>query len=154
MATAIDRPAAGAITDQKKRYTAGVLKYRQMGYWDADYVPKATDTVCLFRITPRDGVDPVEAATTVAGEASTATDRTRSSSPIQARAAVLPSVPRSTGSPLPVACATPDRARQRHASRRYAAPDRVLTREDLTTIEGADLWASRVSRLAAATTAN
>ena len=30
----------GVITDAKKRYSAGVLKYRQMGYWDADYVPK------------------------------------------------------------------------------------------------------------------
>ena len=73
MATALDTPAAGAIKDQKKRYTAGVLKYRQMGYWDADYVPKATDTVCLFRITPQDGVDPIEAAAAVAGESSTAT---------------------------------------------------------------------------------
>ncbi len=50
-----------------------MLKYRQMGYWDADYVPKDTDTICLFRITPQDGVDPVEAAAAVAGESSTAT---------------------------------------------------------------------------------
>jgi ribulose-bisphosphate carboxylase large chain len=50
-----------------------VLKYRQMGYWDADYVPKDTDTLCLFRITPQEGVDPVEAAAAVAGESSTAT---------------------------------------------------------------------------------
>ena len=64
---------AGVITDAKKRYSAGVLKYRQMGYWDADYVPKDTDTICLFRITPQDGVDPVEAAAAVAGESSTAT---------------------------------------------------------------------------------
>jgi hypothetical protein len=34
----------GVITDAKKRYSAGVLKYRQMGYWDADYQPKDTDT--------------------------------------------------------------------------------------------------------------
>jgi hypothetical protein len=34
----------GVITDAKKRYSAGVLKYRQMGYWDGDYVPKDTDT--------------------------------------------------------------------------------------------------------------
>ena len=61
------------ITDKKKRYSAGVLKYRQMGYWDADYVPKDTDTICLFRITPQEGVDPVEAAAAVAGESSTAT---------------------------------------------------------------------------------
>ncbi|MEY4414579.1 MAG: hypothetical protein RIQ53_1872, partial [Pseudomonadota bacterium] len=61
------------ITDQKKRYSAGVLKYRQMGYWVPDYVPKETDTLCLFRITPQEGVDPVEAAAAVAGESSTAT---------------------------------------------------------------------------------
>src|SRR5580692_6392228 len=65
--------APTAITDSKKRYRAGVLKYRQMGYWEPDYQPKATDTVCLFRITPQDGVDPVEAAAAVAGESSTAT---------------------------------------------------------------------------------
>jgi len=46
---------ATAITDAKRRYKAGVLKYRQMGYWEPDYVPKATDTVCLFRITPQEG---------------------------------------------------------------------------------------------------
>jgi ribulose-bisphosphate carboxylase large chain len=62
-----------AITDAKRRYRAGVIKYRQMGYWDPDYVPKATDTICLFRITPQDGVDPIEAAAAVAGESSTAT---------------------------------------------------------------------------------
>jgi ribulose-bisphosphate carboxylase large chain len=64
---------SGVITDAKKRYSAGVLKYRQMGYWDADYVPKDTDTLCLFRITPQEGVDPIEAAAAVAGESSTAT---------------------------------------------------------------------------------
>ncbi len=61
------------ITDAKTRYSAGVLKYRQMGYWVPDYVPKDTDTICLFRITPQDGVDPEEAAAAVAGESSTAT---------------------------------------------------------------------------------
>src|SRR5258708_36626681 len=64
---------ATAITDAKRRYKAGVLKYRQMGYWEPDYVPKATDTVCLFRITPQEGVDPIEAAAAVAGGSSTAT---------------------------------------------------------------------------------
>jgi ribulose-bisphosphate carboxylase large chain len=44
-----------------------------MGYWDADYVPKDTDVICLFRITPQDGVDAIEAAAAVAGESSTAT---------------------------------------------------------------------------------
>jgi len=63
----------GVVTDAKTRYSAGVLKYCQMGYWDAGYVPKETDTLCLFRITPQDGVDPIEAAAAVAGESSTAT---------------------------------------------------------------------------------
>ena len=39
------------ITDKKKRYAAGVLKYAQMGYWDGDYEPKDTDILALFRIT-------------------------------------------------------------------------------------------------------
>src|SRR5215468_1358046 len=62
-----------AIRDAARRYKAGVLKYRQMGYWDPDYQPRPTDTICLFRITPQEGVDPVEAAVAVAGESSTAT---------------------------------------------------------------------------------
>src|ERR1700743_2197345 len=44
-----------------------------MGYWDADYVPKDTDVIALFRITPQAGVEPEEAAAAVAGESSTAT---------------------------------------------------------------------------------
>src|ERR1700675_3060500 len=73
MVQAIENSGPGVIRDAKKRYSAGVLKYRQMGYWDADYVPKDTDTICLFRITPQSGVDPIEAAAAVAGESSTAT---------------------------------------------------------------------------------
>src|SRR5438477_13186550 len=61
------------ITDAKRRYSAGVLKYAQMGYWDGDYEPKETDVLALFRITPQEGVDPIEAAAAVAGESSTAT---------------------------------------------------------------------------------
>ena len=68
-----DDSQGGQITDAKKRYSAGVLKYKQMGYWVPDYQPKETDTICLFRITPQDGVDPEEAAAAVAGESSTAT---------------------------------------------------------------------------------
>ena len=64
---------ATQITDSKKRYSAGVLKYRQMGYWQPDYEPKETDTICLFRITPQDGVDPDRSGAAVAGESSTAT---------------------------------------------------------------------------------
>jgi ribulose-bisphosphate carboxylase large chain len=56
-----------------ERYKAGVLKYKEMGYFDLDYVPKDTDILAVFRITPQDGVDPGEAAAAVAGESSTAT---------------------------------------------------------------------------------
>src|SRR5579883_2082025 len=70
-------PAQGAsvttITDPKKRYAAGVLKYKQMGYWQPDYVVKDTDVIALFRITPQEGVDAEECAAAVAGESSTAT---------------------------------------------------------------------------------
>ena len=59
--------------DAKARYSAGVLEYRKMGYWEPDYSPKDTDVIALFRITPQDGVDPIEAAAAVAGESSTAT---------------------------------------------------------------------------------
>jgi ribulose-bisphosphate carboxylase large chain len=44
-----------------------------MGYWEPDYQPKDTDIIALFRVTPQDGVDPIEAAAAVAGESSTAT---------------------------------------------------------------------------------
>ena len=64
---------AKQITDSKKRYSAGVLKYKQMGYWQPDYVPKETDVIAMFRITPQEGVDEEEAAAAVAGESSTAT---------------------------------------------------------------------------------
>jgi fructose-bisphosphate aldolase, class II len=35
------------IRDSKRRYKPGVLKYAQMGYWDADYEPKDTDVLAL-----------------------------------------------------------------------------------------------------------
>src|SRR3984893_4340251 len=94
---------ATAITDAKRRHKAGVLKYRQMGYWEPDYVPKATDTVCLFRITPQDGVDPIEAAAAVAGESSTATwtvvwtDRLTACDNYRAKAFKVEAVPNSPG---------------------------------------------------------
>ena len=59
--------------DAKARYSAGVLEYKKMGYWEPNYSPKDTDVIALFRITPQDGVDPIEAAAAVAGESSTAT---------------------------------------------------------------------------------
>ena len=43
----------------KDRYKAGVMEYREMGYWQPDYEPKDTDIIALFRITPQDGVDPM-----------------------------------------------------------------------------------------------
>ncbi len=55
------------------RYDAGVMKYKEMGYFDLDYQPKDTDILACFRITPQDGVDADEAAAAVAGESSTAT---------------------------------------------------------------------------------
>jgi ribulose-bisphosphate carboxylase large chain len=61
------------IVQGADRYKAGVLKYKQMGYWVPDYEPKDTDVIAVFRITPQDGVDPEEAAAAVAGESSTAT---------------------------------------------------------------------------------
>ena len=60
-------------SESRGRHTAGVMKYAQMGYWDSDYEPKDTDLLAVFRMTPQDGVDPVEAAAAVAGESSTAT---------------------------------------------------------------------------------
>jgi ribulose-bisphosphate carboxylase large chain len=57
----------------KERYKSGVIPYKQMGYWDAGYVPKDTDVIALFRITPQPGVNHEEAAAAVAGESSTAT---------------------------------------------------------------------------------
>src|SRR3979490_1546138 len=54
-------------------YQAEVMKYAQMGYWDSGYEPRETDILALFRITPQEGVDPIEAAAAVAGESSTAT---------------------------------------------------------------------------------
>jgi ribulose-bisphosphate carboxylase large chain len=55
------------------RYDAGVMNYKDMGYFDLDYQPKDTDILACFRITPQDGVDADEAAAAVAGESSTAT---------------------------------------------------------------------------------
>ena len=64
--------AQGTVTGTE-RYKSGVMEYARMGYWEPDYEPKETDVIALFRITPQDGVDPIEAAAAVAGESSTAT---------------------------------------------------------------------------------
>ena len=65
-------PVAGSPVTSE-RYRPGVMEYARMGYWDADYEPSETDILALFRITPQEGVDPIEAAAAVAGESSTAT---------------------------------------------------------------------------------
>jgi len=65
-----------APTPQKKkadRWSAGVIPYAEMGYWEPDYQPKDTDVLAAFRITPQPGVPPEEAGAAVAGESSTAT---------------------------------------------------------------------------------
>jgi ribulose-bisphosphate carboxylase large chain len=59
--------------NDKGRWNAGVTPYAEMGYWNPDYEPKDTDVLCVFRITPQEGVEPTEAAAAVAGESSTAT---------------------------------------------------------------------------------
>jgi ribulose-bisphosphate carboxylase large chain len=56
-----------------ERYESGVIPYKKMGYWDANYTVKDSDVLCLFRVTPQPGVDPIEAAAAIAGESSTAT---------------------------------------------------------------------------------
>src|SRR5271165_1256877 len=86
-----------------ERYRAGVIPYAKMGYWDPDYIPKDTDVLALFRITPQDGVDPVEAAAAIAGESSTATwtvvwtDRLTACDVYRAKAYRVDSVPGSPG---------------------------------------------------------
>ena len=55
------------------RWSAGVIPYAEMGYWQPDYEPKDTDMLCAFRVTPQEGVPPEEAGAAVAGESSTAT---------------------------------------------------------------------------------
>jgi ribulose-bisphosphate carboxylase large chain len=66
-------PNAGSSLEKKDRWSAGVTPYAEMGYYDADYVPKDTDILAAFRIVPQPGVDSIEAAAAVAGESSTAT---------------------------------------------------------------------------------
>jgi ribulose-bisphosphate carboxylase large chain len=74
-----------------------------MGYWEPDYVPKDTDVLCAFRITPQDGVPPEEAGAAVAGESSTATwtvvwtDRLTTHEHYQAKCYKVDAVPSSPG---------------------------------------------------------
>ena len=86
-----------------ERYRSGVMEYKKMGYWEPDYEPKDTDVIALFRITPQDGVDPIEAAAAVAGESSTATwtvvwtDRLTAKEKYRAKAYRVDPVPNAPG---------------------------------------------------------
>jgi ribulose-bisphosphate carboxylase large chain len=86
-----------------ERYRAGVMEYKKMGYWQPDYEPADSDVIALFRITPQDGVDPIEAAAAVAGESSTATwtvvwtDRLTACDKYRAKAYRVDPVPQSPG---------------------------------------------------------
>lgn len=53
-------------------FEAGVAPY-QKNYWAPEYRPRDTDLLCAFRITPKPGVDIIEAAAAVAAESSTGT---------------------------------------------------------------------------------
>src|SRR5580658_8960170 len=55
------------------RWNAGVIPYAEMGYYEPDYQPKATDILAPFRVTPQPGIAPEEAAAAVAAASSTAT---------------------------------------------------------------------------------
>ncbi len=79
------------------------MAYKDMGYWQPDYEPKVTDIIAVFRITPQEGVDSIEAAAAVAGESSTATwticwtDRLTANDKYQAKAYRVDPVPNSPG---------------------------------------------------------
>ena len=99
----MNKPVDIKITNMKERYKSGVLKYKQMGYWEPEYEPKDSDVLAVFRITPQDGVDPEEAAAAVAGESSTATwtvvwtDRLTDSEYYRAKAYKIEPVPGTPG---------------------------------------------------------
>ncbi len=91
------------ISKAERYKKGGVLKYKEMGYWQPDYEPKDTDIIALFRITPQEGVDFEEAAAAVAGESSTATwtvvwtDRLTAHEKYQAKAYRVDPVPNAPG---------------------------------------------------------
>ena len=111
-----------------ERYRAGVLPYREMGYWEPDYTPGDTDVVAVFRITPQDGVPAEEAAAAVAGESSTATwtvvwtDRLTACERYRARAFRVEPVPNTgPGTDRPAQC-SPGSPTIRSSSRRGRSP--------------------------------
>ncbi|WP_404379571.1 form I ribulose bisphosphate carboxylase large subunit [Caenispirillum salinarum] len=55
-----------------KMFTAGVKQYRET-YWEPQYIPKESDFLAVFKITPQPGVPREEAAAAVAAESSTGT---------------------------------------------------------------------------------
>src|SRR3978361_1803135 len=79
------------------------MEYKKSGYWEPDYTPKDTDVIALFRVTPQDGVDPIEASAAVAGESPTATwagvwaDRLTAAEKYRAKCFRVDPVPNSPG---------------------------------------------------------
>src|ERR1017187_2916548 len=88
---------------KKGRWAAGITPYAEMGYYNADYEPKATDILCAFRLVPQPGVEPIEASAAVAGESSTATwtvcwtDRLTAAEKYRAKCYRVDPVPNSPG---------------------------------------------------------
>ena len=58
---------------ESRSFDAGVKEYRDAGYWRPDYVPRDTDLLAAFRVTPQPDVAPEEAGAAVAAESSTGT---------------------------------------------------------------------------------
>jgi ribulose-bisphosphate carboxylase large chain len=119
------------------------MEYKKMGYWEPDYEPKDTDVLALFRITPQDGVDPIEAAAAVAGESSTATwtvvwtDRLTACDMYRAKAYRVDPVPKAAGPVLRLCRLRPRPVRGRFDRQ----PDRLDHRQrvQLQAAEGARL---------------
>src|SRR6202166_4009286 len=87
----------------RARWAAGVTPYAEMGFYEPDYEPKDPDILAPFRVTPQEGVDPIEAAAAVAGESSTATwtvvwtDRLTACDSYRAKAYQVQPVPNNPG---------------------------------------------------------
>ncbi|HEX4102363.1 MAG TPA: form I ribulose bisphosphate carboxylase large subunit [Pseudonocardiaceae bacterium] len=98
-----DTEVNGSKKKKADRWSAGVIPYAEMGYWEPDYQPKDSDVLCAFRITPQPGVPPEEAGAAVAGESSTATwtvvwtDRLTAHEHYQAKCYRVDAVPNTEG---------------------------------------------------------